>query len=265
MEISKKFLANCSALYYKRSMPNLLRTGNCLEVLAAARTASVDMILADLPYGTTQNTWDTPLPFIPMWQEFARVAKPNAAIVLMAAQPFASQLICSNLKYFRYDLIWRKNKSTGFLNAKRMPLRAHEHILVFYREPPIYNPQKTSGHDPGHYAKRARKSENYGAYDSTEYGGATERYPTSVLDVPIINNDSPDKSHSTQKPVDLMRWLIRTYTAPSAIVLDPTMGVGTTGVACALEGRGFIGIELNPDYVALARKRIDATERTPTP
>lgn len=233
-----------------------IRHGDCLELLQHMPAAFVDMILADLPYGTTQNAWDKPLPFEPMWREFERVAKPNAAIVLMAMQPFASRLVCSNLKNFRYDLIWRKNKSTGFLNANRMPLRAHEHILVFYREPPDYNSQKTSGHEPGHQATRAKKSSNYGAYKPTDYGGSTERYPTSVLNVPILNNDSPDKVHATQKPVDLMRWLIRTYTNENAIVLDPTMGVGTTGVAALMENRYFVGIDSNEDFVQHAERKL---------
>lgn len=231
--------------------------GDCLALVPQMRDASIDMILADLPYGTTQNAWDIPLAFEPMWQQFHRVAKPNAAIVLMAAQPFAAQLICSNLKNFRYDLIWRKNKPTGFLNAKRQPLRTHEYVLVFYREPPTYNPQKTQGHAPGNYARRTKHSTNYGAQTPTEYGGSTERYPTSVLDIPIINNDSPDKSHPTQKPVALMQQLVLSYTTENAIVLDPTMGVGTTGVACRDTNRHFIGIELNPDYAELARTRIE--------
>lgn len=238
-------------------MPNyLLRNGDCLGITPQMRPACVDMIFADLPYGTTQNAWDTPLPFGPMWEAFNHVAKPNAAIVLMAAQPFASQLVCSNPKHFRYDLIWRKNKSTGFLNAKRMPLRAHEHILVFYREAPTYNPQKTNGHEPGHKATRAKKSTNYGDYRSTDYGGSTERYPTSVLDIPILNNDSPDKVHATQKPVDLVRWFVRSYTNPGAIVLDPTMGVGTTGIAALQEGRGFIGIEKHEEFYREAERRL---------
>lgn len=232
--------------------------GDCFAHMASFRAQSIDMVCADLPYGMTQNSWDTPLPFEPLWQEYRRIAKPNAAIVLLAAQPFASKLVCSNISEFRYDLIWRKNKATGFLNAKKMPLRNHEHILVFYRDLPPYNPQKTQGHKPGNYAHRIKHSTNYGAQTPTEYGGSTERYPLSVQEFPIINNDSPDKEHPTQKPVDLFRWLVRTYTNPGAVVLDNTCGSGTTGVACMLENRHAIMIELNPAYAEIARKRIDS-------
>ena len=230
--------------------------GDCLSLLGSCRPASIDMILADLPYGQTQNAWDTPLPFDAMWREFDRVAKPSAAVVLFAAQPFAAQLVCSNLKNFRYDLIWQKNKPTGFLNAKKAPLRNHEHLLVFYRSPPTYNPQMTNGHKPGNYARRTKHSTNYGAQTPTEYGGSTERYPLSVLPMSIINNDSPDKYHPTQKPVELLAWLVRSYTAPGAIVLDPTMGVGSTALACRQEGRHFVGVELNADYIEIAKRRL---------
>jgi DNA modification methylase len=231
--------------------------GDCLEVLPRLVAAgSVDFVLADVPYGQTQNDWDTPIPFGPMWAQLRRVTKPNAAIVLMAAQPFASKLICSNLDDFRYDLIWQKNKPTGFLNAKRQPLRNHEHILIFYRSAPIYNPQKTKGHEPGHYAKRASKSENYGAYDSTEYGGSTDRYPLSILPIPIINNDSADKVHPTQKPVDLMAWLIRSYTKPGATVLDFAAGVGTTAIAAMREGRQFMCIEKEQRFWEVTCERV---------
>lgn len=239
-------------------MSYIILQGNCLDVLKTFPSARMDMILADVPYGQTQNAWDVPIPFEPMWQELRRVAKQSAAIVLMAAQPFASKLICSNLEDFRYDLIWRKNKPTGFLNAKKQPLRNHEHILVFYRKPPVYVPQMTAGHKPGNYARRTKHSTNYGAQTPTEYGGSTERYPLSVIDMPIINNDDPDKQHPTQKPVELMEWLIRSYTQPGAIILDFAAGSGTTALAAERTGRHSISIELNPDYVTMARARVEA-------
>lgn len=229
--------------------------GDAIDLLKTLRPRCIDLVVSDLPYGQTQNSWDVPLPFAEKWSELHRVTKPTAAICLMAAQPFASQLVCSNLENFRYDLIWHKNKPTGFLNAKRQPLRAHEHVLVFYRSSPLYNPQKTKGHEPGHKAKRATKSSNYGAYDSTEYGGNTDRYPTSILEIPIVNNDSPDKKHPTQKPVPLMEWLIATYSAPGQVVLDITAGSGTTGVAANNLGRHAILFELNPAYYELAKWR----------
>ena len=216
------------------------------------------MVLADVPYGQTQNAWDKPIPFEPMWRELRRVTKRNGAIVLMAAQPFASKLICSNLDDFRYDLIWQKNKPTGFLNAKKQPLRNHEHILVFYRSPPTFHPQKTQGHEPVHAAVQTSHGKNYGAKTKRiESGGNTDRYPLSVLPMPIINNDSPDKVHPTQKPVGLMAWLIRSYTDAGQTVLDFAAGSGTTGVAAALEGRQSILIELNQEYAATADRRIN--------
>jgi DNA modification methylase len=231
----------------------MILRGDCIEVMGGLPAGSVDMVLADVPYGQTQNDWDQPIPFVPMWEQLRRVTKPNAAIVLMAAQPFASKLVCSNLADFRYDLIWRKNKPTGFLNAKKQPLRIHEHALVFYRKPPVYEPQMTTGHKPGNYAKRVKHSSNYG-----------ERYPTSVVDVPIINNDDPDKRHPTQKPVELMAWLIRSYTSRGQTVLDFTAGAGTTAIAAMREGRRFICIEQEPAYVEIAEARV-AAERGAAP
>jgi len=235
---------------------SLILSGDCLQILPHLPPNSVDLILSDPPYGQTQNAWDEPIASTPLWKELNRIGKPAAPIIFTAIQPFASQLINSNTKQFRYDLIWHKNKSTGFLNAKRQPLRSHEHILVFYRRSPLYNPQKTSGHEPSHAATRPR-SNNYGAYRTTFYeGGDTDRYPTSVLQIPVINNDSPDKMHPTQKPVDLFRYLIRTYTNPGDLVLDFAAGSGTTGVAALAENRRVILIEKNPDYVEFIRKRI---------
>jgi len=235
---------------------NQLICGDCIEEMRNLPAQSVDMVLADLPYGQTQNAWDVPIPFEPMWEGIRRVTKPNAAVVLFAAQPFASKLICSNLPDFRYDLIWRKNKPTGFLNAKKQPLRNHELMLVFYRKPPFYSPQMTTGHKPGNYANRVKGSTNYGAQTPTEYGGSTERYPLSVLDMPIINNDSPDKYHPTQKPIDLKAWLIRSYTEKGQTVLDIAAGSGTTGLAAAREGRRYICIEKEPSYCSIAEMRI---------
>lgn len=231
-------------------------TGDCLSILPTLDPGSIDMVLADVPYGQTQNGWDVPIPFEPMWRELRRVAKPSAAIVLMAAQPFASTLVCSNLADFRYDLVWSKNKPTGFLNAKKQPLRSHEHILVFYRKPPLYFPQMTTGHAPGNFARRVKGSTNYGAQTPTEYGGSTERYPLSILPIPIINNDDPEKWHPTQKPVDLFAWLIRSYTEPGQTVLDFTAGSGTAAVAAQREGRSAVLIELHSEYADMAERRI---------
>lgn len=240
-------------------MTTQIFTGDCLIEMQRIAASSVDMVLADLPYGQTQNAWDNVIDMPAMWSQLRRVTKPNAAIVLMAAQPFASRLIASNERDFRYDLIWRKNKPTGFLNANRQPLRIHEHILVFYRAQPFYSAQKTQGHEPVHAAVQTSHGKNYGAKTQRIVsGGSTERFPTSVFDVPIINNDDPEKVHPTQKPVPLMELLIRSYSQPGDTVLDCTMGVGSTGVAATLQGRSFIGIDMNPEYVAVAQSRINA-------
>lgn len=236
----------------------MMLLGDCIEVMARLPAGSVDMVLTDVPYGQTQNEWDRPIPFAPMWEQLRRVARPNAAMILMAAQPFGSKLVCSNLRDFRYDLIWKKNKATGFLNAKKQPLRIHEHALVFYRKPPFFEPQKTNGHSPGHYAVQTAHGRNYG--DKTQrvvFGGSTERYPTSVVEFPIINNDDPDKRHPTQKPVGLMAWLIRSYTKPGDVVLDFAAGSGTTALAALRERRQFICIEKRPEYFRIAENRIE--------
>lgn len=238
---------------------NQILCGDCIDVMAGLPAAGIDMVLADVPYGQTQNAWDIPIPFVPMWRELRRVTKLNAAIVLMAAQPFASKLVCSNLADFRYDLIWQKNKPTGFLNAKKQPLRNHEHILVFYRAPPFFEPQKTQGHEPVHAAIQTSHGKNYGKKTQRiESGGSTERYPLSIVPMPIINNDSPDKQHPTQKPVDLMAWLIRSYTRPGETVLDIAAGSGTTAVAAIKEGRRYICIEKELRYVEIAKDRVAA-------
>jgi DNA modification methylase len=214
------------------------------------------MFLCDLPYGQTQNEWDTPLPLEEMWTQIWRVAKNSAAVVLFANGLFTARLALST-PYFRYSLIWKKgNRTTGFLNAKRMPLRNHEDILVFYRKLPSYNPQMRKGaplHGSGSLLN-ARKSTNYGSYACLpQGGGSTDKYPTSILDF-----DKPHPAiHPTQKPVDLCRYLIRTYTNPGDVVCDFTMGSGTAGVASVQEGRAFIGCEMDKGIFVLAQKRIE--------
>jgi DNA modification methylase len=232
--------------------------GDCLDLMKKIPDGVVDMVLTDLPYQvTSRNSWDVIIPFEPMWELIGRVAKENAALIFTATQPFASQLIMSNPKWFKFDLIWRKNKVHGHLNAKKMPLRNHEQILVFYRKQPTYNPQKTTGHKPVNSYTHHVDSSNYGA---TRYGfsggGSTERYPVSVLDFPVLNNDSPERIHPTQKPVQLFEWLIRTYTNEGEVILDPCIGSGTTFVAAKNLGRRCIGIEKNENYHKLANERI---------
>jgi site-specific DNA-methyltransferase (adenine-specific) len=230
--------------------------------MAELPDSSVDLILCDLPYGTTRNAWDAVIPFDQLWAQYRRIAR--GPVVLFAAQPFTSALVMSNPEWFRYDLVWRKNKASGHLNAKRMPLRGHESVLVFYDQIGVYNPQKTTGHAPANYARRTTHSTNYGAQGNTVYdGGNTDRYPTSVIDWPVVNNDDPDRHHPTQKPVGLCEWLIRTYTNEGATVLDNCMGSGTTGVACVNTGRAFIGFEKDPGHFATSQARIDRAINPP--
>lgn len=233
-----------------------LMQGDCLDLMPLLPDASIDLILCDLPYGTTQNKWDSVIDLPTLWKEYMRISR--GAVVLTACQPFTSALIMSNLAWFRHEWVWEKNKASGHLNAKRRPMRAHEDIVVFAENQPRYFPQMTEGHKPGNYAKRAAQSTCYGAAESTEYGGSTKRYPRSVQLFPVMNNDDPEKSHPTQKPVALMEYLISTYTNEGDTVLDNCMGSGTTGVACLNTGRKFIGIEKDPEYFGTCVKRMTA-------
>ena len=229
---------------------------DCLEGLAEMDTTSVDLVFADLPYGRTQQTWDKLVPMAPLWEQLKRVCKPKAPLVFTAVQPFTSLLVCSNLDWFRYEVIWRKNKSTGFLNAKKQPLRAHENVLVFYREQPDYEPQMTDGHEPGHAVKgRLSKTSLYGATPvPRSWGGSTKCYPTTVLEISVVNGDSKERIHANQKPVELPAWFIKTYTKPGDLVLDPTAGSGSTGVAAMTLGRRFIGFETDAKMVRRANE-----------
>ena len=240
--------------------------GDCLEAMKAVPDCSVDMILADLPYGTTQCAWDVVIPFADLWREYLRIAKPEAAIVLCAAQPFASMLVASNPQDYRYEWIWEKGNATGFLNAKKQPLRAHESAQVFYRKQPVFNPQMTTGHERKTSKRKTVNSECYGkALALTEYD-STERYPRSVQ---FFSSDKQSGTfHPTQKPVAWMEFLINTYSNPSQTVMDNTMGSGTTGVACVNLGRKFIGVERDADHFGTAQERIAAAitvRDTPVP
>ena len=221
--------------------------GECLEVMRKIPDSSVDMVLCDLPYGTTACKWDVVIPLDPLWKEYWRIAKPDSAVVLTAQTPFDKVLGASQIQNLRYEWIWEKTAATGFLNAKKAPLKAHENILVFYRKPCRYNPQMTAGHtikrvNPSY----ANHGDNYGKATSIRAPyESSERYPRSVLTLPKDNRRQ--SFHPTQKPVALMEYLIRTYTNHGDVVLDNTMGSGTTGVACLNTGRRFIGIERDLD------------------
>ncbi len=235
---------------------NLIK-GNCLEKMKDIEDKSIDMILCDLPYGTTQNKWDSIIPLDKLWEQYCRVIKDNGAIVLFAQTPFDKVLGCSNLKMLKYEWIWEKTSATGHLNAKKMPMKAHENILVFYKKLPTYNPQKTTGHTPVHsYTKHQDDGSNYGkTLIGISGGGSTERYPRSVQ---VFKTDKQKEAlHPTQKPVSLLEYLIKTYTNEGETVLDNCMGSGSTGVACINTNRNFIGIELDDNYFNIAKNRIN--------
>ena len=233
-----------------------LHHGDCLEVLPSLAAGAVDMILADLPYGTTRNKWDAVIPFEALWPEYWRVLKPDGAVVLTAQTPFDKMLGASQIRYLRYEWIWEKTEATGHLNSKKCPMKAHENVLVFYRRLPFYDPQMTTGHVRKTAVQvNAKQSSNYGAHGNKPPYNSTDRYPRSV------QKFSTDKQmstlHPTQKPVALMEYLIRTYTRGGETVLDNCMGSGTTGVACVNTGRRFIGIESDELYFGLADDRIE--------
>jgi len=234
-----------------------LMHGDCLELMLELPDASVDMVLCDLPYGTTSCAWDSVIPFEPLWAQYKRIAKPNAAMVLTAAQPFTTALIASNMRDFRYCLVWDKVGTTGFQTAKVMPLRRHEDICVFYGAKPPYNPAMETRGAPRKKGGSQTDNGCYGDLRSTESFN-NSYYPTSIIQV--SNASKRGLVHPTQKPVALMEYLIRTYTNPGDTVLDNCMGSGTTGVACVNTGRDFVGIERDDKYFEIARERIQGAK-----
>ena len=229
-----------------------LLQGDCLELMKDIPDKSIDLILCDLPYGTTRNKWDAIIPFDKLWTQYNRIIKDNGAILLFSQMPFGANLIMSNPKMFRYEWIWEKDNATGFLNAKKMPLKIHENILVFYKYLPTYNPQMRTGFKP-YKTVQGRHSSNYGDYEQghiTESNG--ERYP-----IDIVKFNKENGLHPTQKPVALLEYLVKTYTNEGDMVLDNCMGSGSTGVACKNTNREFIGIELDEKYFEIARNRLE--------
>lgn len=241
---------------------NRLLQGSCLERLAELPAGSVHLVLCDLPYGTTHNRWDSVIPLEPLWRAWERVLAPDGVVVLTAQGPFTARLILSNEAWFRYKLVWVKSKATNFLNARRQPLRRHEDVCVFSPRPgPRYFPQMTPGDA---YDKGVRKAQQTGSYQDfrpvrvrTEGG----RFPTDVVYFKTAESEGP-VWHPTQKPVALGRYLVRTYTRPGEVVLDSAFGSGSFLVAAVLEGRNFMGIELNRDPVALGATPVDWVEVT---
>ena len=229
-----------------------LYKGDCLEIMKDIPDKSVDMILCDLPYGTTQNKWDSIIPLDKLWEQYNRIIKDNGAIALFAQTPFDKVLGVSNLKMLKYEWIWEKEQGTGFLNAKKMPLKNHENILIFYKKLPIYNPQMGKGKP--YTLERNTYTVNYGKQvDMVRTENTGERYPLTILK---FKRDK-EKLHPTQKPVALLEYLIKTYTNEGEIVLDNCMGSGSTGVACLNTDRRFIGIEKDDRYFEIACNRIN--------
>ena len=234
-----------------------LRQGDCLELMKDIPDGSIDMILCDLPYEQTHNDWDEIIPFNPLWKHYKRIIKNNGAIILFGNGIFTAKLMMSNTKMWRYNLIWQKTQPAGFLNAKKMPMRSHEDICVFYKKLPTYNPQKTTGHarkvSKAEHKVGCKKTTNYGEHGLITYD-STERYPTSVWR--FAKDVQKSALHPTQKPLALMEELIKTYTNEGDVVLDNCMGSGSTGVACINTGRKFIGMELDENYFNIAKERI---------
>lgn len=239
-----------------------LYQGDCLELMKEIPEKSIDMILCDLPYGVLNKTnknaqWDNVLPFNKLWQQYERIIKDNGAIVLFGSGMFTAELMMSNKNLWRYNLIWKKGQRiSGFLNAKRQPLRNHEDIMVFFKKQGIYNPQMTIGnknHIKGGGNHKHTQS-CYGNFKDLPTILTNEKYPISIIN---IDKEHPQNLHPTQKPVALLEYLIRTYTNENMVVLDNCMGSGSTGVACINTKRKFIGIELDQNYFNIAKKRIE--------
>jgi len=233
-----------------------LLQGDCLERMIEIPDQSIDMVLADPPYGTTACKWDSVIPLESMWKQLKRIIKPNGAIVMTASQPFTTALISSNIKMFKYCWVWVKTKPSGYQIAKIKPLSRYEDIVVFGDGKLIYNPQMVLRDSPRcgmtHRTNNQIKVSGGGVYKKNEV--YTHRYPTTVLE--ISNGSQKNKIHPTQKPIALMEYLIKTYTNEEEIVLDFVMGSGTTGVACKKLNRNFVGIELDRDYFELAKNRV---------
>ncbi len=233
---------------------------DCLEGMKKIPDGSVDCIITDLPYGITSSSWDKRIPFEPMWKQFNRVTKRNSAVALFANGKFLIELAASNLRDYHYKWVWRKNLGVGFLNAKKMPLKIHEDILIFYRQLPTFNPQFTQGKP--YVCKGYTGSPNYQTFKNgkrwlCKENFSGERYPSDVQEFKLpFAGGAGDKSHPTQKPIDLLEYLIKTYTNEDETVLDATMGSGSTGVACVNTGRNFIGFETEKNFYDIALKRI---------
>ena len=234
---------------------------DCFDILPMIKDKSIDAIIADLPYGVTKHKEDVRLPFDKLWKEYERIIKDNGAIILFGQGIFFAELICSNKKLFKYDLVWDKKLVTGFLNANRLPLRVHENIAIFYKKLPVYNPQFTEG-KPLHESSRKEdeRNQNYGKFKRTPAKkGNTKKYPRSI--VSFQKPSSSKQVHRTEKSLELLEWLVKTYTMEGDLVLDNVMGSGTCGLAAIKNNRRFIGIELNKYYYDISIKRLSDYEQ----
>lgn len=239
---------------------NVCYQGDCLEVMKQIEDKSIDAIIADLPYGLTNNLQDKIIPFEPLWKQYKRIIKDNGVIILFGQGTFFIDLVNSNRKMFKYDLVWDKILTSGFLNANRMPLRCHENIAVFYNKKPTYNPQFTIGeplHSKGKsYLNKQIKNENYGEFHNTDdnRAGETKKYPKSILS---FQKPHPSTAkHRTEKAISMLEYLIKTYTNENDLVLDNVAGSGTTGVACQNTNRNFILIEQDEKYCDIIKERV---------
>lgn len=228
-----------------------LMQGDCLEVMSAIETGSVDCIISDLPYGTTKLPWDSVIPLEPLWKQYKRVIKKGGAIVLFGSQPFTSALVMSNPAWFRYEWIWEKSTGVGFLDANRRPLKCHENIIVFCETRAPYAPQMTPVKQ--RVLKKYAQAKQYGSSVPRPTDNKGAAYPRSVL----YHQKELDTLHPTQKPVKLLEFLILTYTQAGETVLDSCMGSGSTGAACLNTGRNFIGIEKDEHYFSVAKRRLE--------
>ena len=242
--------------FSKKSLTNSIFEGDCLEIMKHFPDGCIDMVLCDLPYGTTQNKWDCLLNLDELWSIYSRIVKPNGAIVLTSQGLFTAKLIVSNEKMFKYKVVWEKSKPTNFLNAKKQPLRKHEDVCVFYQKQPYYSPIMRKGVA---YDKGIRKNQNsgsYGDFSPVHVKSDGERYPTDIVYFKTAESEGK-VWHPTQKPVELGRYFIKTFTCPGDLILDNTSGSGSFLVAAALEGRSFCGIELNRDGELFKKEAID--------
>ena len=234
---------------------------DCLEGMKQIPDGTIDAVICDLPYGTTENEWDAVIPFEPLWEQYLRICKPSAAIVLFSQMPFTVDIINSQRKLFRYEWIWEKEQGSGFMNANRMPMKIHENILLFYRRMPVYNPQREKSTIPLVSGERVTvsTSKNYNhLLERVPWNDDGFRMPKDIIRIP--RNKAEGRVHPTQKPVDLLRYLVLTYTNEGDTVLDNCMGSGTTAIACIKERRHFIGFELSKEYFDKAVRRIKAEQ-----